>query len=609
MFKITNGALSIGAKSILEEINLFIKDNSKIAIVGRNGAGKSSLLKAILDPSLLDAGISDKPFMVYKKPNLQIGYLSQDTSLDKKHTLKEELLSVYKLIIELEARIKKLEIKLEEGASTDQITLYLELKDQFKIMGGYEYQKEYQTAIKKLGFTGLEEQLIENFSGGERTKIAFLKLLLSKPELLILDEPTNHLDIDAILWLESYLKNYPYAYLIVSHDRYFINQVCNEIILIEYGKTETYHGNYEYYEKERKERYNRLLKDYEYQQKEIKRLEDIANRFRYKPSKASMAMSKLKQIERMTKIDNPKKANTNTFHLKNIDLKESGKIVLTTKNLRIGYQTPISIPDITIERKDRIGVIGPNGCGKSTLLKTIMNYIPKLNGDIEMGIHVSIGYFDQQLNTLNQDFTVYQEIEDSYPKWNDYEIRSALAVFQFFNDDIDKKINCLSGGEKVRLELCKIIYKFPNFLILDEPTNHLDILAKESLEELLENYTGTILVVSHDRFFLKKIAKSLLVFDDSVTYYNCTYQEYLGQKQEEKEIPKVIEKKKKKEIKTNLYETHKIEKEIGKIENKIKELEEEIYKPEVYNNYKKLQEISDTKASLESELDRLLEKL
>ncbi len=441
-------------------------------------------------------------------------------------------------------------------------------------------------------------------------------MLLSKPDLLLLDEPTNHLDIEAIEWLEEYLKKYPKSLIVISHDRMFINKIANIIIEIEYGKSEIYHGNYDYYKEEKNRRYVSSLKDYEYQQKEIKRLQSIADRFRYKPSKASMAMSKLKMIERMTKLSPPEKDNLKTFNIKWSEFKESGKVVLKVNDLSVGYDKILNTSSFELIKKERLGIIGENGTGKSTILKTIMGIIPKLNGDIELGNNVTIGYFDQEQKTLNEELTIYEEFKSKFHKMNDFEIRKSLASFLFYNEDLDKKIKVLSGGEKVRLELCEVIIKKPNFLILDEPTNHLDILSKVRLEEILKDYPGTILFVSHDRMFINNIANVLLVLKNKeAKYYNYTYAEYLERVKDEEFVienkneikksnskPKNLKSNEKKEIK-------KIEIEIKKKDEKIKELQASLYEPNIYNDYNKVNEINNIINKLEEELLELMAKL
>lgn len=614
--KITNAGVSINEKTILEEINLEIKEKSHIAVIGRNGAGKTTLLKAIINNDLFETGVGEEKFNIFRSGKFEIGYLSQFNNINENKTLLEEILSVYKNIIDLEKNIERIEEKLVNGASEKEIENYEELLEKYKLIGGYEYKKEYSTALINFGFKNQENKLISEFSGGEKTKIAFLKMLLSKPDLLLLDEPTNHLDIDAIEWLEEYLKKYPKSLIVISHDRMFINKIANIIIEIEYGKSEIYHGNYDYYKEEKNRRYVSSLKDYEYQQKEIKRLQSIADRFRYKPSKASMAMSKLKMIERMTKLRPPEKENLKTFNIKWSEFKESGKVVLKVNDLSVGYDKILNTSSFELIKKERLGIIGENGTGKSTILKTIMGIIPKLNGDIELGNNVTIGYFDQEQKTLNEELTIYEEFKSKFPKMNDFEIRKSLASFLFYNEDLDKKIKVLSGGEKVRLELCEVIIKKPNFLILDEPTNHLDILSKVRLEEILKDYPGTILFVSHDRMFINNIANVLLVLKNKeAKYYNYTYAEYLERVKDEEIVlenknenkksngkPKNLKSNEKKEIK-------KIEIEIKKKEEKIKELQASLYEPNIYNDYNKVNEINNETSKLEEELLELMTKL
>lgn len=612
-YKVTNGSVTIDAKTILEEINIEIKEKDKIAIIGRNGAGKTTLLKVLISNDMLSEGVAEEKFSIFKSGINSIGYLRQE-NLNISNTLLDEILLVYKPLIEIEIKLKKLEEEMELGSNSEASYKYTELLDKYKILGGYQYKKEYTTALIKFGFSEEDKtKLLSSFSGGERTKIALLKLLLSKPDLLFLDEPTNHLDIDAIEWLEDYLKNYRGALILVSHDRMFIDKVTNKIYEIEYGRLESYIGNYSFYEKEKKRRYEKALNDYEAQQMEIKRLQRIADRFRYKPSKASMAMSKLKQIERMVKLDKPEKANLKTFNWRDKEFRESGKLVLKVDNLEIGYLNILNKVSFELFRGDRLGIIGKNGVGKSTLLKTLMGMIPSLAGKYELGLKVMLGYFDQQLETLNPHNSIYEEFSETFKDATDLQIRSFLANFMFYQDDVDKKISVLSGGEKVRLELAKVIFENPNFLILDEPTNHLDILSKMKLEELLINYKGTVLFVSHDRYFVSKIAKSLLVFGDRETnYFNLNYEEYLELKKANPEDEVILVSEKPKIVKTLNKEQNKnikrLEKDINNKENKIKELKEYLFEPDVYSDYKKVNDINNTILELESELVKLMEE-
>lgn len=512
-FKITNGSVEYGAETILEEINIEIKDKEKIAIIGRNGAGKSTLLKAIINNDLLTQGTGEEKFNIYKEGNPIIGYLKQMEFEDDQITMIDEILKVYKPITNLEQKIEQIVEKMQTDKSEELAKEYSKAMDKYEFLDGYTYKKEYETAINKFGFSS-EDKLkkISEFSGGQRTKIAFIKLLLSKPDILLLDEPTNHLDIETIEWLEQYLKNYSKSVVIVSHDRMFLNKIVNKVYEIEYGVTTAYSGNYTFFEEQKKINYEKQLKDYEYQQKEIKRLNDIVTRFKYKPTKAKMAMSKLKQIERMVKIEAPNKYDLTTFKTNFIIEKQSGKDVLFAKDLEIGYDKTLQKISLNVYRGQKIGIIGENGIGKSTLLKTLVGIIPKISGEFEFGHNVQIGYFDQQMALLDSEKTVLEDFSEEFPNLTTTELRNSLAAFMFYGEDVFKKINMLSGGEKVRLQLCKILKKGPNLLILDEPTNHMDIIGKESLELLLKEYTGTIIFVSHDRFFVNKIADTLLIF-------------------------------------------------------------------------------------------------
>ena len=511
--KITNGSVEYGAETILEEINIEIKDKEKIAIIGRNGAGKSTLLKAIINNDLLTQGTGEEKFNIYKEGNPVIGYLKQMEFEDDQITMIDEILKVYKPITNLEQKIEQIVEKMQTDKSEELAKEYSKAMDRYEFLDGYTYKKEYETAINKFGFSS-EDKLkkISEFSGGQRTKIAFIKLLLSKPDILLLDEPTNHLDIETIEWLEQYLKNYSKSVVIVSHDRMFLNKIVNKVYEIEYGVTTAYSGNYTFFEEQKKINYEKQLKDYEYQQKEIKRLNDIVTRFKYKPTKAKMAMSKLKQIERMVKIEAPNKYDLTTFKTNFIIEKQSGKDVLFAKDLEIGYDKTLQKISLNVYRGQKIGIIGENGIGKSTLLKTLVGIIPKISGEFEFGHNVQIGFFDQQMALLDSEKTVLEDFSEEFPNLTTTELRNSLAAFMFYGEDVFKKISMLSGGEKVRLQLCKILKKGPNLLILDEPTNHMDIIGKESLELLLKEYTGTIIFVSHDRFFVNKIADTLLIF-------------------------------------------------------------------------------------------------
>lgn len=572
-YRIVNGAVSYGADTILEEIDIEIKEKDKIAIVGRNGAGKTTLLNAIINNDMLEEGIGEEKFNVFKQGNPVIGYLRQ-IEFNESNTLLDEVLKAYKPIIELEEKIKVLEDKLKQSTDEKLIEAYTSARDRYELIGGYTYKKEYQTIIRKFGFsTDDEQKRISEFSGGQKTRIAFIKLLISKPDILLLDEPTNHLDIETIEWLEGYLKNYPKAIVIVSHDRMFLNKIVNKVYEIEYAAVTEYKGNYSAFEIQKRMNYEKQLKDFEFQQKEIKRLTAIADRFRYKPTKAKMALSKLKQVERMVKVEEPNRYDMRTFHTNFTLKKESGKNVLSVKNLEIGYDNVLAKVSFDVLKGQKLAIIGANGIGKSTLLKTLMGKVKEISGKFEFGYNVEKEYFDQELAFSNSKNTIFDEFQSKFPALNDREVRSALASFLFTGEDVFKEIEVLSGGEKVRLKLCEIFKRGPNLMLLDEPTNHLDIIGKESLENILKEYEGTLIFVSHDRYFVNKIADSLLIFENgNVTYFDGNYEEYSEKRAEEEQE---IEEKIQKETKPKVNEYF-VKKEINKLKNKISKIEEEI---------------------------------
>ena len=592
-YKIQNAAISFGDNTLLEEINFEVNTTDKIAIVGRNGCGKTTFLKALIDNDMFEEGIGQNKFQIVRQNNLSIGYLKQIQFKDETISMEEEIRSVYKDIIELEEKLKSIQKQMESNIDEKQAQSlageYSKTLERFEALDGYTYKKEYETAILKFGFSKEDMQKqIKDFSGGQKTKIALIRLILSKPDLLILDEPTNHLDVTTIEWLEKYLSRYKNALIIVSHDRMFLDKIVNKVYEIEYAAFTLYTGNYSSYEIQKKERYEKQLKDYEYQQAEIKRLRQIADRFRYKPTKAKMALSKLKQIERMDIVDRPNRYDTRSF-TKNFKLKEtSGKLVLKTEELKFGYKEPLGVTSFELFRGDTLGIIGANGKGKSTLLKTLMEKIPKLGGHFSFGFNVDKEYFDQELSFKDENSTVIEDFENEFKNMTTTDIRSALASFMFYADDVQKQIKDLSGGQKVRLELCKIIRKGPNTLLLDEPTNHMDIIGKETLERLLQAYEGTTIVVSHDRYFINKIANCLLIFEeDKVRFFRGTYNEYLEEREKEEitKEEKASQKENKKEEQITDTKAQYLEsKERNKIQTKIKRLEEQIDRNEAKIN-------------------------
>ena len=514
-FYLDNISVSFGENEILKNVCFEVNTKDKVAIVGRNGAGKTTLLRVITGEQEVDADFknSDK---IQKTGKFQIGYMKQIAFENDQETFENEILKAYSDVLETKKQINELEKAMQENCSQEDIIKHDKLLTKYDLLGGYNYLKEYNTAIKKFGFLEHDKsKKLCEFSGGQRTKIALIKLLLSKPDLLILDEPTNHLDVTSIEWLEEYLLGYSKAIVVVSHDRAFLDKFVNVVYEIERHKTKRYVGNYSKFVKTKELNYEKELKEYKEYSEEKARLQALADRFRYKATKAKMAQSKLKQIERMGEMDRPESADTKVFSFNTKPKVESGEEVVFVQNIEIGYDKILSKHNFRIFKGDRIGVVGGNGLGKSTLLKTIAGKIPLLGGKIKFGINVEIGYFDQQTATNNiADESVLDNFLNEFPEEDTQNARSILGMFCFSQDDVFKNIKDLSGGERVRLELCKILKKRPNFLILDEPTNHMDIVGREAFEKMLIDYKGTILFVSHDRYFVNKIANNLIVFED-----------------------------------------------------------------------------------------------
>ena len=611
--KIQNGVVELSGEPILKSVNIEINDQSKIAVVGRNGCGKTTLHKLIAGEHKLTKLDSDNEsfFAVSGKPT--VGYLSQITFEDYSKTLLEEVRSAYTDILNLKAEVDKAQEKMEQTGDTEDIKNYTNLLDTFTNLGGFYFEREYESAIKKFGFEEVKNRPLSEFSGGQQTKIAFLKLLLSKPDILLLDEPTNHLDIEAVEWLEGYLKSYKKAFLVVSHDRMFLDNTVNTVYEIEYGKTYKYNGNYSYFVKQKKILREQQRKDYEAQQKEIGRLEDLAERFRYKATKAAMVQSKLKQIDRMETVVNPEREDLKTFYADFEPLDIGVKDVLSVVDLKVGYDTVLSNVNLEVKRGDKIGIIGGNGLGKSTFIRTLMGQVPALSGEYKFGPRVSIGYFDQQLAQYSSSNTVLDDFLREFPNLTEFEARKALGAFVFSGEEVFKTVDMLSGGERVRLALCKIFQKRPNVLLLDEPTNHLDIVGKETLEEILKEFSGTVIFVSHDRYFIKQISTALLDFRKGATqFFEFGYEEYLNKSKTPVEVVLKQEKpKEKKTYTTPLKEKAKREKAIKKAEEKIATLEAEIslleteqQREENLSDYVKLAEIGENLEKLQLELEQ-----
>ena len=528
LYQISNGAVAFGDDVILHSIDFEIRNTEKIAIVGRNGCGKTTLLKLISGEVEMEKLDSDESAFIAKAGNPEIGYLKQIAFDDPDVTLEQEVRKCFVKMDERKAELARAAAELEHDYSDEKVARYTAMEEAFKDDGGYYYEKEYEVMIRKFGFSDDERKKpIRDFSGGQQTKIAFIKLLLSKPDILLLDEPTNHLDVTTIEWLEGYLKSYPKAVVVVSHDRMFLDNVVDVVYEIEYGTARRYPGNYTNFIARKKENYDKQMKDHIAQQKEIERLQRMVTRFKGNPTKTAMAQSKQKAIDRMVIIEAPDKYDNKTFHANFQPEKETGNDVLYTSELAIGYDHPLSVVSLDLKRGEKLGILGGNGLGKSTFLKTIVGKIPALSGEYRFGTNVQIGYFDQQMAMYTSNKTVLDDFWDEYPNLTETEARNALGAFLFSGDDVFKNVNMLSGGEKVRLALCKILKTRPNVLVLDEPTNHMDIVGKETLESMLKDYKGTLIFVSHDRYFVKKVATQLLVFEDGTTnLYQFGYEQY-----------------------------------------------------------------------------------
>ena len=617
-YKIKNGAVYYDGEMVLENIDIEINDSEKIAIVGRNGCGKTTLLKAIMGEVDVEEGTGEDDFRIIKTGSPEISYLRQMPFECEDTPMVDEVRKVFSHLIEMEGQIQRLVEKMEKQSDERTIASFTALNERYIAQGGLTYQKEYKTMIRRFGFTEEDEKKpVSEFSGGQRTKISFIKMLLTKPQILLLDEPTNHLDIETIEWLEGYLKNYKSTLVIVSHDRLFLDRIVNKVYEIEWGETKCYKGNYSSFEKQKKENYIKQLQDYEHQQAEIARLNRLIERFRYKATKAKMVQSKIKLLEHMKIISAPDKADTKTFFAKLQPRLQSSRNVLDVRDLVIGYGTPLAKINLHLERGQRLGIIGGNGIGKSTFLKTLMGKTECLTGEFQFGFNTEIAYFDQQLAQISGEDTIFDIFSKAYPQLTDTEVRSALGAFQFTGEDVFRTASTLSGGEKVRLTLCKIMFSRPNVLILDEPTNHMDIMGKQALEDILLEYEGTLIFVSHDRYFVRKIADRLLVFEKGTAeYIDYTYDEYeekriLALEEEEAEAvkkteiapkaakerhfspKKVLDKKKKRVERLELL--------MAECDEQLSALNSQLDLPDVYSDYQKLTEI-------QAQIDEIKEK-
>ncbi|GEL66679.1 ABC-F family ATP-binding cassette domain-containing protein [Marinilactibacillus psychrotolerans] len=535
-------ARHFGAEVLFDDVTLEIKDNARVGLVGRNGAGKSTLLHIISGREEPDAG------RVNKKKDLTLGFLDQHTGLESTKTIWEEMLAIFEPVIKVEKEMREIEYQMsspdllaDKEYYQDLLKKYDSLQETFKQLNGYGYESEIRSVLH--GFRFYESDFstsVSQLSGGQKTRLALARLLLEKKDLLVLDEPTNHLDIETLSWLEKYLQNYTGALLIVSHDRYFLDKVINEVYEVSNRKVQHFTGNYSNYLKLKAELIQKMWKEYEKQQKEIEKTEDFINRNLVRASTTKRAQSRRKMLDKMDRIDKPQ-GDEKSAHFSFYTERESGGVVLQTEDLAIGYDHPLANHiDIDIRKTDAIALVGPNGVGKTTLLKTIVGQLPKLTGKIQLGTKVDLGYYDQEQSLLHSNKTVLNELWDEHPSVPEQSIRTLLGSFLFSGDDVEKSITSLSGGEKARVALAKLAMEKNNFLILDEPTNHLDIDSKEVLENALIDFEGTLLFVSHDRYFINRMATKVIeISTDGLTLYLGDYDYYLQKKEELEELARL----------------------------------------------------------------------
>lgn len=633
-YQIKHALVQYAADTILEDVNFEIHDSEKIAVVGRNGCGKTTLLKLIAGDIKMNNLDSDEECGIFMAGRQRIGFLRQISFEDGNVTVEEEIKKAFAPVFACEKRMKELEDAMNREESEALLREYAGLQNQMEALRGYHWQQDMEIMFQKFGFPLQDlKRPIGSYSGGQQTKVAFIKLLLSRPDIMLLDEPTNHLDLPTIEWLENYLKEYDRAVVIVSHDRMFLDKVIDVTYEIEYHRIKRYPGNYSAFVKRKEEDLIKQEKDYEEQQKEIERLTAWIEKWKNTPTKVAATRSKRMAIEHMVKIEKPQRFDTKTFRAMFSPRIESYTDVLTVKKLKIGYDRELNQVSFQLKKGERLAVIGENGIGKSTLLKTLIGEIPQLGGSFTVGPNVEWGYFDQQKAVVNDDDpgqTVLDNFWEEYPDLLREDVRSALGNFLFSQEEVLKQMGQLSGGEKVRLALCKMFFTRPNLLILDEPTNHMDMVGKEALETMLKNFEGTVLFVSHDRYFIKQIATEILEFSkDEVKQFHCGYEDYLIEKNKKITVSKDHEQKKanssnptiedvfdKKtyynpgKVKTRL--TRQLEKYgamLTESEERAKDLKMQMLDPELAADYQKLMELQNLLEEEEHQQESLLERM
>ena len=622
---------SFGEKVILQDASFHIEEREKAALIGNNGAGKTTLLRIIMQEISADSG------QVVIAKDKKIGYLAQYQDIHGHHTIYEELMTTKQYILDMEDKIRSLEQEMKYVAGDKLESLmnsYTRLTHQFELENGYAYKSEIVGVLKGLGFE--EEDYgkqIENLSGGQKTRVALGKLLISKPDILLLDEPTNHLDMESIAWLETYLLNYPGAVFIVSHDRYFLDKVVTKIVEIEAAQMRMYEGNYSAYALKKAQLRDAQYKAYLNQQREIKHQEAVITKLRSFNREKSIkrAESRVKMLDKIQRIEKPIEID-NQMRISLEPRFISGNDVLTVEGLSKAFPGQTLFTDINFEikRGERVALIGNNGTGKTTILKILNGIVAADTGRFALGSKVQIGYYDQEHHVLHMEKTIFQEISDTYPTLTETEIRNMLAAFLFTGDDVFKPISSLSGGERGRVSLAKLMLSEANFLILDEPTNHLDIASKEILEEALNSYTGTVLYVSHDRYFINQTATRIMdLTNQAIVNYIGDYDYYLEKKDEMTRIYAPAQETAVPEVKENVSETKltwqqqkeeqalkrkrenelkKVEARIEELETRDKEIDETMVLPDICTNVAECTKLSREKAAIEEELEGLYEK-
>jgi ATP-binding cassette, subfamily F, member 3 len=623
-----------GADLILSNIKLEIQSKDRIALVGRNGAGKSTLLKIIAGEMSYDSGEIIKP------KEVSIGYLAQDSGLHSSLSIWEEMMTVFAPLKAMETQLREMERQMgdpdllaDSSCYEKLLKDYDALQEHYKEQGGYQYEANIRSVLHGLQFSQYDYMTtpVQSLSGGQRTRLALGKLLLMKPDLLILDEPTNHLDLETLTWLEQYLQTYPGAILVVSHDRYFLDKVATQVYELSRTTLKRYTGNYSRYLEQKAAEYERERKLYEKQQEEIAKLQDFIQRNIARASTTRRAQSRRKQLEKMKIIEKPigdEKSASFSFDIE----RQSGNDVLIAEDVAVGYDMDkplIRNIRFRIARGESIALVGPNGIGKSTLLKAIVNKLPLQAGRFRYGSNVQIGYYDQNQADLSSNKRVLDELWDAYPEKTEREIRTVLGNFLFSGDDVLKPVSALSGGEKARLALAKLMMQKANFLILDEPTNHLDLDSKEVLENALIEYPGTILFVSHDRYFINRIATKIYeLSSDGITEYLGDYDYYIAKKAEMLELQRLAsekrtdrsyeesssklsyeqEKEAKKLERQRKRRIEEIETEISELEQQIAHIDEQLCDPNIYQDHEKVQQLTKENEEMKDKLEKLLEE-